>query len=282
MKKRRIAILFHQLARYLDLRTYAITFLADVWREQGHEVLFLFGCREFVPADLVIVHVDLTVVPDEYFELADRYPVALNGNVRDIRKSTFSSLRLDRTDTWQGQVIVKSNLNAAGVPEKIVRWSRFIHPSVIFAVGRTMAPLHSWKPFEYPIYDSLADVPRRYFDDDRFIVEKFLPETGGGTYMLRSYLFLGDAESWFRFHSTSKIVKASNEVSREVIPPDSRVQRLRESMGFDYGKFDYVVHNDEPILLDCNRTVGAGSPPYPEEILEMRRARARGLDRYLS
>jgi hypothetical protein len=42
-----------------------ITRFADSWREEGFDVRYLFGARRFVPADLVIVHVNLSVVPPE-------------------------------------------------------------------------------------------------------------------------------------------------------------------------------------------------------------------------
>ena len=72
-----------------------------------------------MPADLVLLHVNLSVVPDEYLELASRYPIVVNGKAKDIRKSTYSTLRVTRDDPYAGPVIVKSNLNYAGVPEAI-------------------------------------------------------------------------------------------------------------------------------------------------------------------
>ena len=53
--------------------------------------------------------------------------------------------------------------------------------------------------------------------------------------------------------------------------------KLREQMGFDYGKFDYVIHEGKPILLDANKTVGAGTLPMTEERIRVRRYRAQGL-----
>src|SRR5436853_5983452 len=94
--RKRIAVLFHERQSEEQVRLYAIHHLADVWRADGGEVLYVFGVREHVPADVLVVHVDLSVVPDEYLEFAGRYPAAINGKVRDIRKSTFSTLRVTR------------------------------------------------------------------------------------------------------------------------------------------------------------------------------------------
>jgi hypothetical protein len=47
--------------------------LAEFWRENGLEVVYLYGADRFVPADLVLVHVDPSVVPEEYLEFAAQY-----------------------------------------------------------------------------------------------------------------------------------------------------------------------------------------------------------------
>jgi hypothetical protein len=91
--RKRIAVLFHECQSEERLPLYAIHYLAGFWRADGLEVLYLFGAREHVPADILVVHVDLSVVPDEYLEFAGRYPAAINATVKDIRKSTFSALR---------------------------------------------------------------------------------------------------------------------------------------------------------------------------------------------
>ena len=61
------------------VQDYVIWHLAKIWFDDGHKILFLFGVQKFVPADICIVHVDLSVVPDEYLEFASRFPVAING-----------------------------------------------------------------------------------------------------------------------------------------------------------------------------------------------------------
>ncbi|HET8624794.1 MAG TPA: hypothetical protein VFM14_14615, partial [Gemmatimonadales bacterium] len=63
MTRRRIGILWHKRDRGRDLSRYAITHLAEYWRNDGHEVRSMFGTDRFEAVDLVIVHVDLSVVP---------------------------------------------------------------------------------------------------------------------------------------------------------------------------------------------------------------------------
>ena len=97
--KRKVAILYHEKQRGKKLN-YIIDCYSEYWRADGHEVIPLFGVAQFVPADLIIVHVDLSVVPEEYLDFARRYPVVLNGAVKDIRKSTYSWLRLKPDDAY--------------------------------------------------------------------------------------------------------------------------------------------------------------------------------------
>src|SRR5688572_30707632 len=108
MTKRRIAVLVHKNATDRTLRPYVITRLAEYWKKNGHDVVFLTGTSTYVPADLIIAHVDLSVVPENYLEFARRYPIALNSRVRDIRKSTFATNLLRQGDAYDGPVIVKS------------------------------------------------------------------------------------------------------------------------------------------------------------------------------
>src|SRR5438067_8844409 len=112
-----IAVLFHEKNRKRHLRSYAISFLAEFWRQDGHRVHFLFGTRKFVPADLVLIHVDLSIVPDEYLEFASRYPIVLNRAAKDIRKSRVSTNLVRRCDSYSWHVIDKSDLNYGVTPE---------------------------------------------------------------------------------------------------------------------------------------------------------------------
>ena len=115
----RIAVLFHARERGLDPARYLVHHLAEPWREDGHDIVYVYGIKRFVPADLALVHVDLSIVPEDYLDFAAQYPIVLNGRVRDIRKTTTSRYLVRPGDGWDGPVIVKTDLNHGGSPERI-------------------------------------------------------------------------------------------------------------------------------------------------------------------
>jgi len=280
---RRIAVLFHKGDRFSDLSIYIVHHLARFWREDGHEVVYLFGPRRFVPADLVLVHVNLSVVPDAYLELAARYPVALNGRIRDIRKTAISENLVRPGDGWGGPVIVKSDLNYAGQPEQVLRrtwlerrWrpSRRVRRLRDRLTGNTV-------PFgdadEYKVFDHVGEVPEQWLSHRHVVIEKFLPEIEDDLYHLRIYQFLGDRATCSRLASPGPVIKAQTSVRTEPVAPHPEVIAWREALGFDYGKLDYVVHDGKVVLLDANKTTGASSHISNEALEKMRRHQAEGL-----
>jgi hypothetical protein len=76
-----------------------------------------------------------------------------------------------------------------------------------------------------------------------------------GLYCLRQWLFFGDREVGSIAYSRHPVVKANRIIKRERISefPDE-LRRRREALGFDYGKFDYVIADGEVVLYDANRT----------------------------
>jgi len=266
----KIAILFHENDRLQPLN-YLVNRYAEIWHEDGHEVVLLYGVRQFVPADLVIVHVDLSVVPDEYLEFAKRYPIALNGEVKDIRKSTFSRLLVKPDDPYDGKVIVKSNYNYAAEPERRLG---------VPLDARGVSASFFGSPLDYQIYENTKAVPSLLFADPNVVVEKFLPETGNDLYSIRTLLFLGDHIRCIRFISRNPIVNTFTRIQTERLEPHPDILKLRKAMKFDFGKFDYVVHEGQALLLDANKTTGASAAaPVPRRISD-RRYRAEGLYAY--
>jgi hypothetical protein len=267
-RARRIAVLVHERTEPARLDHYAIRYLADLWREDGLEVEFLFGVARRVPADLLLVHVDLSVVPDEYLEFAHRYPIVLNGRARDIRKSSFSTLRLDRDSDYEGPVIVKSDLNYAGVPERLLEPAA--GPRANFADSS-----------EYRVYDALVDVPSHELDDPDLVVERFVPEVEDGLYRVRMFDVLGDRCTSVRHASEHPISGASTLVGYDFVEPPPELWRIRERLGLDYGKIDYVLRDGRPLVIDVNKTTGASNHTDPVALRAMRRERANGIYAYL-
>jgi hypothetical protein len=259
-------VLFHERQEPERTPNYAIHHLAEIWRADGLDVVYLFGVDERVPADLAIVHVDLSVVPDEYLEGARRYPIALNSAVKDIRKSTFSTLRVTRDGDHTGPVIVKSNLNYGGVPERV------LDPR---AAGSFAAQS------DYRVYDSIAEVPDDWWERDDAIVERFMPELEDGRYHVRTLEVVGDRHTSLRIASDHHVVSDATRVAHEEVEPPPELFELRKRLGLDYGKFDYVVHDGAVTVLDVNKTVGASVGIARDELAVARRHRADGIYCYL-
>ena len=68
-------------------------------------------------ADLLVPHVDLTHMPSDYAAFVDRYPAVLNRTVKDISKRRISDNLVRQDASWDGPVIVKTNLNCGGLTE---------------------------------------------------------------------------------------------------------------------------------------------------------------------
>jgi hypothetical protein len=221
--------------------------------ERGHRFKLTNGIPDRpVRADAAIVHVDATLVPAEYLEYAASFPVCLNREVQDISKRLISGARILENDPWQGPVIVKSNLNCHGKPEIDCNEQ----------ADRRGQPL----PFpqarlvkEYSIYESLADVPENSRADPALILDKFIPEPDPGGYAIRFWVFCGDREHCNRIVSNQRLVKGASAVSRHAAPVPESLRLKRKELGFDYGKFDFVIHEGQAVLLDANKT--PANPP---------------------
>ena len=79
--------------------------------------------------------------------------------------------------------------------------------------------------------------------------------------------------------ATHPLVKVKSIVNYEYLdqPPTEPILRMREEMGFDFGKFDYVVHNGQPILLDANKTPSLVRGTRSERVMRL----ARGVQSFL-
>ncbi len=263
-KRKRVLILSHEHEHPEKYTIMALGKLAEVWKRDGLEVVSHSGTVSPPAADLVFLHVDLSVVPEEYAACAGSYPASINARVLDIRKRRFSEILLSPKDDYEGRVIAKSDYNSNGKSElRLLRDPGYL------------CPFQS-----YSVFDRLSDVPDAWWEHPRVIVEKFLPETEGPFFFLREYLFLGDEELWIRLKSPVPLVKGQEAVHYEEIPPDPAIRAIREEYGFDYGKFDYVVRDGKPLLLDINKTQGAGLIGFTAYAKSNER-RARGIHAFL-
>ncbi|HUJ85926.1 MAG TPA: hypothetical protein VLX30_03635 [Burkholderiales bacterium] len=245
-----IVILEHLLQREVEL-PYMVYGLAARWRARGHRVLVHHGTEDPPAGDLAIVNVDLSLIPESYRELFARYPRVVNGAVLDVSKRRFSRDLLDRHSDWIGPVIVKTDANYGGRPERLLRQAA---ERAGLACDVPPGPL----ALEYPIYRALREVPDEVWDSPGLVVERFLPERDEAGYYVRVWVFLGDRDRSTRWRASGPVVKAGNLLERIPVEVPDELRAWRARLQFDFGKFDYVRHGNRWVLLDVNRT-----PAYP-------------------
>lgn len=286
----RIAILYHarQPRSYQD--DTMITWIARRWEESGYHVSHLYGPNEAVEADVLIIHVNVSVVPDDYLRFAERFPAAVNAAFTDIRKRRISTNLVTRDDDYQGPVVIKTDLNFGGLIETEVDDRLKLPPlSFMQRVRRKLKikdPSAIRSPDDYLIYDTKNTVPAKTFDDPNLVIERFLPERHGDEYYHRRYVFFGDAECNVTWAGRVPINSCDNDGHRnwtEPVRPELREFRMQ--LGADYGKIDYVIVDGEVEVFDVNRTPGGSpydeDPVYAQWVRETTDQLAKGITTWL-
>ncbi|MGD0769774.1 MAG: hypothetical protein ABSB42_16445 [Tepidisphaeraceae bacterium] len=274
-----IVILTHQHDEF-DQMTHLLHGVCQVWRENGIKVTVLRGVGPRVEADLAILHVDVTVVPDEYIQFMRLYPVAINPTVKDISKRHISANLVHRGDGYEGPVIVKTNRNYGGGREAEMAQQSSWFAKYARALRRRLpwslrAELDVW---EYPIFDSVSQLPRAVWHNPDLIVDRFLPERRDGFYCMRSWIFLGDAEENNLMYANQPIIKSKVAVRIEEAQVPDELRKMRRELGFDFGKFDYGIVDGRVVLYDANRTPAVRSMT---DNLPTFRLLAKGIDSFL-
>jgi hypothetical protein len=245
-----LAILTHA-EQGLDPGYFLAAIVDEVWRPAGRRVLVHQGLRPPPPAAMALLHVDLTRVPAAYAALARQYPRCLNAGVLDIAKRSIAERRLRRgLANWLGQRLPG-------------RWS-----------GRPPGGA-------YRVYERRALVPAWVWRQPELVVQRFLAERQGAHYALHQWFFLGEASVVSTLLGAEPLVKWQSRVGdlplHDEVPAE--IRRRRAELGFDYGKFDYVVQEGRAWLLDANTTPHlGGSPPWSERQLAVLRRLGAGLD----
>jgi hypothetical protein len=260
------SIVVHTHPGSYPFRVYLLWYFAEHWRRAGHRVDVIAGPWPVPGAHIAILHVDLTRVPAEYAALRDAYPVLLNGAVRDIGKRRLGALtgvEVAREDAYDGPVIVKTDLNARGIPERLARragqsrvarlWDRVLdHAFPRRPTGRL------WHR-RYPVFRDRRAVPGWVWRRADLVVHRWMPEPAPeGGYVTRSWRFLGD-RTWDtrRLNPGPHFTKGTGAgVTVPGTPAPPELPALRTALGFDFGKFDYVIHQGRPVVLDVNHTPG--------------------------
>jgi hypothetical protein len=276
---RHIVILTHPNDRFTEIG-YTLCGVAGQWRQNGTKVTIVDDPGKRVDADLAILHVDLTVVPDEYVQFMQRYPLVLNSGVTDISKRRISSNLVTQGDGYEGAVIIKTDLNCGGAAEGRLAEKTSLLSKYVRAIRRRLhwsvrAELGMW---EYPIFDSVKQVPWAVWRNPSLVVERFLPERQDDLYCVRSWTFLGDAGENILMYAKQAIIKSEVAVRKEQcdeIPEELR--EMRRELGFDFGKFDYGIVDGRVVLYDANRT--PVMLPRPTNVPRFKML-AQGIDRF--
>lgn len=251
----------------------------------------MHGEASFVMADVAVLHVDLTRVPRSVGALAARYPRVINGAVHDISKRRVSRLRLRLGDGYTGPVIVKTNRNCGGIPDResaLRRWAerpRWLRRAAHSWHKRAPAWLSGTDlTAAYPTYPSRAAVPLFDRMSPRLVVERLMEEKRDAAFIVRRWWFFGAAEHHYleALRDPGARLAGDNVIARESlgeVPAEIRAERQR--LQFDYGKFDYAIVDGRPVLYDANPTPG-GMRLVPHSITpEVVNGFARALDAFI-
>ena len=221
--------------------------LAELRKRGIFENLILTNPEIGRKTDIAIMHFNPTVVPVRYLEYASTFPVCINNKVSNISKRNISGALIADDSTWTGPVIVKSDLNFGGFPEvKINKYA--------LMKGLDL-PYPGVKPVKtYTVYDSFKEVPTETLENSNLVVEKFIPERQDDNFAVRYWVFCGEREHCNRYTSPKRIIKGGNFVSKTPAPVPEEIRARRKELGFDFGKFDFVMHQGKGVLLDANKT----------------------------
>lgn len=263
----KITVLMHE--QDTESVCYIILSMCSIWRDQGYDVEVLRGLGQPIRGDVVFLHIDFTVVPEEYLNAVADHSHVINRGAADISKTLFSRNQIYSTKECDVPVIVKTVLNHGGLPEcrleqgVLSRLRDRLVKLGLLPLGFT----NVLDPHSYPIFSSACDVPRSVFRNPSLFVERFLPERCGEFHCLRVYSFFGDHYFNELYKSRQPIVKRSNSVEFEEVPAPDAIHTIRKQFGLDYGKLDYVLRNGEVVLLDVNRTPAVGGFPDHQRFL---------------
>ena len=280
---------------------YAVDHYALRWKDAGHWVIYHIGPDDIPEADVLVLSIDLTIVPQVYVDLIKQYPLVINGKILDISRRRFSKLIVSRNSSYSGPVIIKTDTNYGGLSEhqslnhKDLSGYHSSNPLIFVIKAFRIAQAIGWKwkrdvfrrwvkvesmnPLKYPIFEDISSVPDGVWENNNLIVERFIDNSEGDLFYTNYCIYFGDKEIAGLLVSTSPIVKFENAVSDVETPIPDQMRDSREKLNIDYGRFDYVEAGGKYYLIDVKKTDGGSHTnyQYPTEMDFI----ASGLDYYL-
>lgn len=279
----RIGILHHSGSK-LVRQGYLIDSMADLWKGRGAEVVDIVGTDTPVPVDLLLLHIDLSVVPEAYRRFAQTHSRVINLSAVDIRKRNYLEDLVGVDDESSGPVIVKSNLNHGGLPERLLG-SPPSGPARLVAgirrgLRRRLGLVNEIRfKSDYEIFPDRGSVPARRFSDGS-VVQRFRPERRDGDFVLREYYFLGDVEVLSMEIGSDPILTTGRQVDYRVASPPPEVRAVRDRLNLDYGKIDFSCPEGEVVVYDANKCVGTRADPG-EPVRKIAAALSMGIDAWV-
>ncbi len=253
----RIAILLH----HRKGNKLVIHHLGNHWRSMGHDVVFYEGIGKRIEGDILIPQIDLTVTPKDYIEAIEAFDgIILNRGIYDISKKKISTQLVDESSEFEGEVIVKPNLNFNGYPELRLKSKA---SKGVFLVKKFFGLI----PDAYKVYPNWSEVPNLFKNSGSYVIEKFLPQRDGVEFITYLTSFLGDAHRTLELRSRQPVIRGNSLASRREMDTPKEVIEERKRLGFDYGKFDYSFYNGKLVLFDANKTPGSPNMTMVSAIL---------------
>jgi hypothetical protein len=247
-----------------------ICLLADIWRQRGHQIEVTSARK--LAGDIGFLHIDTTHIAANMVPSCPPGMPLLNGRAIDISKRTVSRNLVTPSDDYTGPVMVKTNNNYCGL-EAFPR----LPAKILINRLRKIVSLRNWRQLRvlprnhYPVLPNKTEVPAWVWQRSDLVVERFLPEIEDDLFVLRCWVFLGQREFGVKLCGRDPVVKAGSAVHYEYISgvPDP-LRAERERLGFDFGKFDYVIHDGTTVLLDANKTpVSVRSKHVTPQLLDL-------------
>lgn len=265
-----------------------VALFLPLWRAAGLRTRVVAGPAPIGGARVALLHVDLTRVPPDFTRLRAVYPALLNGAVDDIGKRRLDAgLGVSHHDAYDGPVIVKTDLNAGGVPERVSRrhgqtWPARLAGTVLDHVFPRRPTGRWWhRDRTYPIFPNKSAVPSWVWRRTDLLVQRFVPERAARGYALRVWFFMADADLHFIRYARDPMVRLGQATGADLLDEvPTELQAIREILGFDFGKFEYVLWEGKPVLLDANKTPSYGLDATPFHRSALPRL-ARGIERWL-
>jgi hypothetical protein len=249
-------------------------------------------------ARTVVMHVDasrtdwvIADAPALWDALRRRGVRVLNAGATDIRKNTLHarceaigvpSARATCEGAPDERVIIKTNLNSAGAPERLLARRNGIGRQFAQELNAGMRDASDYRICRRD------EVPATAWTDPTLVVERFISNPDGIYYRVHT---VGRATCVAEIWNTLDVKKGTTGVVRRVnhfywttaagdkaVGPSHEtaarvaalVRRVQDAMGIDYGATDCVMDDTTGalVVVDVNKTPGAGSMADRPDIVE--------------